>query len=312
MQLVRGLHNVKDYHRGAVLTIGNFDGVHRGHQAILKRLVECAAIYQQPATVMIFEPHPEELFNAQQAPARLTRLHEKLVQFKRLHIERVVIVKFNRQFSNMSAEEFVTDLLLKKLGIEHLIVGDDFRFGNKRKGNYQLLQRLAKQHQFELESTDTLTEKDQRISSTAVRDALAEGKMELAKQLLARPYSISGKVFHGDKRGRTIGFPTANIHLHRCVSPLSGVYAVRLILDEGNGIQSEHQGVANIGRRPTVDGTRQQLEVHLFDFNQDIYGRAVVVEFLMFIRNEKKFSDFEQLKGQINKDAQSAREHFNH
>ena len=174
----------------------------------------------------------------------------------------------------MSAEEFVTELLLKKLGVEHLIVGDDFRFGNKRLGNYQLLQQLAKQHQFELESTHTLTEQDQRISSTAIRDALADGKMDVAKQLLARPYSISGKVFHGDKRGRTIGFPTANIHLHRCVSPLSGVYAVKLILDEGNDCQTEHQGVANMGRRPTVNGTRQQLEVHLFDFNQDIYGRA--------------------------------------
>jgi riboflavin kinase/FMN adenylyltransferase len=307
MQLVRGLHNLKECHRGVVLTIGNFDGVHRGHQTILKRLVECAAVHKVPSTVMIFEPHPEELFNAENAPARLTRLHEKLIQFKRLNIERVVIVKFNRQFSKQSAEEFVSDLLIEKLGVKHLIVGDDFRFGNKRQGDYQLLENLAERHDFHLESTQTLTEKNLRISSTAVREALAAGEMAQAEELLARPYSMSGKVFHGDKRGRQIGFPTANVHLHRCVSPLSGVYAVKLKLDEGTDRQTEYNGVANMGRRPTVNGTRQQLEVHLFDFNQDIYSESVVVEFKSFIRPEKKFSDFEQLKVQISKDADCAR-----
>jgi len=310
MELVRGLHNLRDSHRGIVLTIGNFDGVHRGHQTILKRLVECAATYELPSTVMIFEPHPEELFSGENAPARLTRLHEKLVQFKRLNIDRVVIVKFNRQFSKQTAEQFVSELLLKKLGVKHLIVGDDFRFGNKRQGDYQLLQKLATQHQFKLESTQTLTVKDQRVSSTAIRDALFAGDMDRAKELLARPYSISGKVFHGDMRGRLIGFPTANVHLHRCVSPLSGVYAVKLKLNAGSDIEIEYNGVANMGRRPTVDGTRQQLEVHLFDFNQDIYSQAVIVEFMLFIREEKKFSDFKQLKEQIIKDADCARLYF--
>jgi riboflavin kinase/FMN adenylyltransferase len=222
----------------------------------------------------------------------------------------VVIVKFNRQFSKLSAEDFVSELLINKLGVKHLIVGDDFRFGNKRQGNYQLLQVLAKQHQFQLESTQTLTEKNQRISSTAIRDALAAGETDCAKQLLARPYSISGKVFHGDKRGRSIGFPTANVHLHRCVSPLSGVYAVTLKLNEDDVSQTEYNGVANIGRRPTVNGLRQQLEVHLFNFDQDIYSQSVVVEFMMFIRPEQKFSDFEQLKEQIGKDADNARLFF--
>lgn len=310
MQLVRGLHNLDKSHRGTVLTIGNFDGVHRGHQAILKRLQECALAHNLVSTVMIFEPHPEELFSAKKAPARLTRLREKLVQFERFQVERVILVKFNKQFSQMTAERFVEQLLLAKLGVKHLIIGDDFRFGYKRRGNYQMLQQLADLHQFQLESTHTLRLERQRISSTAIREALADGDMNRAQQLIDRPYSISGRIFHGDKRGRSIGFPTANLHLHRCVSPLKGVYAVQLILNEGKIEQSVYQGIANIGNRPTVEGLREQLEVHLFDFEQDIYGKAVVVNFLHFIRTEQKFSDLDRLREQIIKDVNSAKLFF--
>jgi len=310
MQLVRGLHNLDESHRGTVLTIGNFDGVHRGHQAILKRLQQCAQEHSLPSTVMIFEPHPEELFNAKNAPARLTRLREKLVQFERFNVERVVLVKFNRQFSQMTAGQFVEQLLVTKLGIKHLIIGDDFRFGYKRLGNYQLLEELAKVHQFQLENTQTLKLDEQRISSTAIREALAQGEMKKAELLIDRPYSISGRIFHGDKRGRIIGFPTANLLLHRCVIPLRGVYAVKMILNEGKTNQTEHQGVANIGNRPTVEGLREQLEVHLFNFDQDIYGKAVVVNFLYFIRSEQKFSNLERLKEQINKDVDCAKLFF--
>jgi len=311
MQLIRGLHNIDDSHCGSVLTIGNFDGVHKGHQAILKRLKECAHAHQSPATVMIFEPHPEELFAGKNAPGRLTRLREKLVQFERYNVDRVVLIKFNKEFSQMKAERFITELLLNKLGVKHLIIGDDFRFGFKREGDFHLLETLAKEHKFQLENTQTLALNSQRISSTAIRDALAQGDLVLAEQLLGRPYSMSGRVFHGDRRGRTIGFPTANVLLHRWVNPLNGVYAVQLILNEGKPNQSEHQGVANVGNRPTVDGEREQLEVHLFNFDQQIYGRAVVVNFLRFIRKEQKFDDFEKLKQQINKDAATARQFFN-
>ncbi len=310
MQLVRGLHNLDERHQGSVLTIGNFDGVHLGHQAILKRLIDCAKFHQVPATVMIFEPHPEELFAANNAPARLTSLREKLIQLKRYNIERVVIIKFNRQFSQMTAEDFVTELLVKKLGIKHLIIGDDFRFGYQRQGNYSLLQKLSTEYLFELENTKTLSMDGNRVSSTLVRDALARGDLSYAEKLLCRPYSITGRVFHGDKRGRTIGFPTANILIKSCVNPLKGVYAVKLILNEGTQQQTEHFGVANIGQRPTVGGMREQLEVHCFNFDEDIYGQAVMVQFFNFIRREQKFDGLEQLVEQIGKDVIRAKKMF--
>jgi len=310
MQLVRGLHNLDHSHWGSVLTIGNFDGVHKGHQAILQRLEQCAADHQEPSTVMIFEPHPEELFNRDNSPARLTRLREKLTQFKAFNVDRVVLVKFNQQFAQMTAEHFVTDLLLDRLGVKHLIIGDDFHFGYKRQGNYQLLTRMADEYQFHLENTCTLSLGEERISSTAVRQALTSGDMNKAEALLGRVFSMSGRVFHGDKRGRQIGFPTANLLLHRNVLPLNGVFAVNLILNEGKSNRSEHQGIANIGSRPTVDGLREQLEVHLFDFDADIYGKAVTVEFLQFVRSEQKFSGLEQLQVQIEKDVASVKEYF--
>lgn len=310
MQLVRGLHNLDDSHRGSVLTIGNFDGVHKGHQAILQRLENCAADHQLPSTVMIFEPHPEELFSKDNPPARLTRLREKLVQFKQFHVDRVVLVKFNQQFSRMTAEDFVMKLLLEKLGVKHLIIGDDFHFGYKRQGNYQMLEQLADKHLFHLENTHTLTVAEERISSTAVRQALAAGNMKKAELLLGRAYSMSGRVFHGDKRGREIGFPTANLLLHRRVLPLNGVFAVNMILNKGKSDQIIINGIANIGRRPTVGGHREQLEVHLFDFDADIYGKAVIVNFLQFIRSEEKFSDIKQLQSQIRKDVECVKQFF--
>ncbi|MCP4274321.1 MAG: riboflavin biosynthesis protein RibF, partial [Gammaproteobacteria bacterium] len=208
-------------------------------------------------------------------------------------------------------EQFVTDLLLDKLGVKHLIIGDDFHFGFKRQGNYQLLTRMAEEHNFHLENTCTLTLGEERVSSTAVREALTSGDLIKAEVLLGRVFSMSGRVFHGDKRGRQIGFPTANLLLHRNVLPLNGVFAVNLILNEGKSNTTEHQGIANIGRRPTVDGIREQLEVHLFDFDADIYGKAVTVEFLQFVRSEQKFSGIEQLKAQIEKDVASVKHFFN-
>ena len=311
MQLVRGLHNLNKSHQGCVLTIGNFDGVHRGHQAILNRLEVCANEHNLPSTVMIFDPHPEELFNKNNAPARLSRLREKLTELKKYHVQRVVLIKFNHVFSQMTAEQFVTELLIEQLGVKHLIIGDDFRFGYKRQGDFKLLESLAVKHGFQLENTKTLELDGQRISSTAIRTFLAVGELAKAETFLNRPYTMSGKIFHGDKRGRTIGFPTANIRVNRLKNPLNGVFAVRMLLSGKDAEQRQQPGVANIGTRPTVEGTQQQLEVHLFDFDEDIYGKYVVVEFLHHIRGEKRFSGLDELKQQISTDVKKAKQLLN-
>jgi riboflavin kinase/FMN adenylyltransferase len=310
MQLVRGLHNIKSPGQGTVLTIGNFDGVHRGHQAILDRLIESAKEHDLPSTVMFFEPHPEEVFQGDNAPARLSRCREKVMYFKDYGIDQVIAVKFNQQFSQMSAERFLKELLIEQLGVKYLIVGDDFHFGHKRQGNFAFLKQHAEELGFGLEQTPTLSDAEMRISSTSVRNALANNDLALAEHLLGRPYEMTGKVIHGDKRGRTIGFPTANVLMHRKKSPLSGVYAVRVKLPDSAGDKILF-GVANIGRRPTVGGTREQLEVHLFDWQKDIYGRAIQVEFAWFIRGEKRFESFDDLKQQIAADAASAKQFFN-
>jgi len=310
MKLVRGLYNLKDDHYGSVLTIGNFDGVHLGHQQILRRLKECAAHHKLPASVMIFEPHPEELFAPDKAPARLASLREKLILFKKYKVERVILVKFNHTFSKMKAEDFIEHILLNKLGVKHLIVGDDFKFGFQRSGDFNLLKTLSKEHQFQLENTETLSLAGRRISSTFVREVIANGDFRLAEQLLGRAYSMSGRVFHGDKRGRTIGFPTANIRIQSCNSPVNGVYGVKLRLINREGCP-EYYGVANVGTRPTVGGVRKQLEVHCFELDESIYSEAVSVQFCHYIRGEKKFDSIDLLIAQIIRDAQLAEEYFN-
>jgi len=309
MQIVRGLHNLRQTHHGSVLTIGNFDGVHRGHQAILKRLKECAMEHGLPATVMIFEPHPEELFQGQSAPARINRLREKLAVLKSFAIDRVIVAKFDKNFAAMSAEDFIQDLLHDSFGVKHLIVGDDFHFGHKRQGNYALLEQWSKRLDFSLERTSTLFHEQTRISSTAVREALSVPNLKLAKTLLGRSYEISGKVVHGAKKGRTIGFPTANVFLHRVNSPIAGVFAVHVTLPNKPNL-GIIKGVTNIGNRPTVDGTRVLLEVHLFDWQEDIYAEPIRVKFVNHIRAEKKFDSFDLLKRQIEQDVLIAKEFF--
>ncbi|KXX65046.1 bifunctional riboflavin kinase/FAD synthetase [Marichromatium gracile] len=303
MRLIRGLHNLRPGDRGCVATIGNFDGVHLGHRSIFQRLLEQGHARGLPATVITFEPQPLECFAPETAPARLTRLREKLAAIAHCGIERVMVLGFGPRLAAMPAERFVHELLVEGLGVGHLLVGDDFRFGHGRAGDFALLQRMGAAHDFSLENLHTVTHAEERISSTRVREALARGDLEQAQHLLGRPYRIAGRVGHGDKRGRTIGFPTANIDLHRRVSPLHGVYAVRM-----HGLGPEPRpGVANIGTRPTVDGRAHQLEVHLFDFAADIYGRQVEVEFCLKLRDEQRFASFEALKHQIQLDADAAR-----
>ncbi len=306
MQLIRGLHNLPAASRGCALTIGNFDGVHRGHQAVLAQLQARAAELQLPATVMVFEPTPQEYFAPDRAPPRLQRLRDKLTLFRELGVDRVVCLRFDRRLAERDAAAFVQDILVDGLDVRHLVIGDDFRFGKGRNGDFAFLQAAGQQHGFEVVSTHTLADDDERVSSTRIREALATGDLALAERLLGRPYQICGRVAPGQQRGRSIGFPTANVRLHRAASPLRGVFAVRA---HGLG-DSPVTGVANLGTRPTVCGQETVLETHLFDFDRDIYGRYVDIEFCRKLRDEKKFASFEALKQQIQRDAEQARQFF--
>ncbi|CAK4066560.1 MULTISPECIES: bifunctional riboflavin kinase/FAD synthetase [Vibrio] len=303
MELIRGIHNIKSHHSGCVLTIGNFDGVHLGHQAVLRQVSEKARELGLPATVMTFDPQPLELFAKENAPARLTRLRDKFVQLSKLDIARLLCVNFNHQFANQTADEFISDLLVTRLGVKFLVVGDDFCFGRGREGNFAMLKEAGKKFGFEVVSTHSFCLQKLRVSSTAIREALAQDKLDAAARMLGRDYSISGRVSHGRKLGRTIGFPTANIPLKRSVSPVSGVYVVQAL---GLGDRPVG-GVANIGNRPTVNGVRQQLEVHLFDFHANLYGKQLEIVLLHKLRDEHKFDSFDALKQQIELDAEAAR-----
>ncbi|QEP44861.1 bifunctional riboflavin kinase/FAD synthetase [Ectothiorhodospiraceae bacterium BW-2] len=304
MELIRGLHNLRPRHHGCVATIGNFDGVHLGHQAVLGHLAAQGARLNLPTTVMTFEPQPAEYFQRPQLPPRLTRLREKIGALRHLSVDRIVVVKFNPTFAAMRADRFIEQLLIRALGVKFLVVGDDFRFGADRSGDFQLLTEAGERAGFQVVTTQTFALGEARVSSTRIRQALAADDFATATELLGRPYRMSGRVAHGAQKGRTIGFPTANILLHRKASPLHGVFAVKLY-----GIGAEPlQGIANLGNRPTVDGHNTLLEVHLFDFNRDIYGCYVDVDFLHKIRNEQKFASFEALKSQIEADAAAARQ----
>jgi len=307
MRVIRGLHNLRPGHRGCVATIGNFDGVHLGHRAVFHRLLAKGRELGLPGTVITFEPQAMEYFAPDSAPARLTRLREKLAALADCGIEQVMLLEFGPKLARMGAHDFVRELLVDGLGARHLLVGDDFRFGRGRKGDYRLLETMGDEHGFAVEDLHTITHGDERVSSTRIREALARGELELARHLLGRRYRICGRVGHGDKRGRTIGFPTANINLHRRVSPLRGVYAVMV-----DGIaERPWPGVANIGVRPTVGGgLRYLLEVHLFDFDRDIYGCHAEIEPRLKLRDEKKFDSFDELKSQIQRDAAAAREYL--
>ncbi|MES9874270.1 MAG: bifunctional riboflavin kinase/FAD synthetase [Candidatus Sedimenticola sp. 6PFRAG7] len=307
MQVIRGLHNLRARHRGCVATIGNFDGVHLGHQAVFRHLREKAEAFGLPATVVTFEPQPMEFFAPDAAPARLTRMREKLQAIKDAGIDRVVLLEFGPKLAAMDAHEFVQELLVDGLAVRYLFVGDDFRFGKGRSGDIDMLREVGHGHGFEVENMNTYAVGEERVSSTRIREALARGDLKMAEHNLGRPYRICGRVAHGHARGRTIGFPTANIDLHRKVSPVHGVYAVTVL-----GLDDQPlPGVANIGNRPTVEGDdRYLLEVHLFDFDRQIYGQHVEVEFSLKIRDERKFESFDELREQIKRDAREARDFF--
>ena len=306
MILIRDSYNVQAQHRPSVVSIGNFDGVHLGHVRLLALLKEKAQALGAKATAMTFEPHPHEFFSPQNAPPRLLRWRDKLEKLSEAGVEQVFSLRFGESLSQTSAEDFVRKYLVEGVGVRHVVIGDDFRFGRKRTGDVHLLRKLGEQWDFSISIVETYLIGDERVSSTRIREVLKQDDFDTAGSLLGYPYAIHGKITHGDKRGRTIGFPTANIILPHDNIPVWGVYAV-LMHFPGSDPQP---GVANVGVRPTVGGDRVLLETHLFDFSEDIYGERVRVEFKTKIRPEQRFDSFDALKAQIAMDAAAARAWF--
>ncbi len=327
MRLIRGLHNIPSDFSGCVATIGNFDGVHLGHQKILQQLKKQGEEHQLSTVVMMFEPQPREFFAPDQAPARLANMSEKLQDLAGFGVDYVLCLPFNQKLRSMSADQFIQTILLDGLKIRHLIVGDDFRFGCDRTGDYQLLQQVGRSSGFSVEDTQTFEYKAERVSSTRVRECLHANDLKTAEILLGRPYRMSGRIGYGRQLGRTIGSPTANVILQRNKLPMTGVYAVRVfeitvsacyespVLDETGEI-IEWQGVANVGVKPTVAGIPEpSLEVHIFDFPSleeggNLYGKRLSIEFCQKIREEQKFEGLEALKAAIENDMKTAREFF--
>lgn len=297
------------------LTIGNFDGVHLGHQAMLARLEEAAAGLGLTSCVMIFEPHPREFFAPDKAPTRLTSLREKLELLAAAGVERVQVCRFDFDFARISAEEFIVGILQQGLAVRWMLVGDDFRFGARRAGDFAMLEAFSARCGFEVEEMPGYVVNGVRVSSTAVRKALAAGDLDLVKRLLGRPYSISGRVVSGAKLGRQIGFPTANIEFKHNRPPLSGIFAVEVEMNTRRtaGLFSPDsiRGVASLGVRPTVhEHGKPVLEVYLFDFDREIYGCHLRVHFLHKLRDEEKYPDLISLTRQIERDVEDARDYF--
>lgn len=318
MQLIRGLINLNHQADSCVATIGNFDGVHLGHRAIIKKVIQQAKQSNHESCVILFEPHPKEVFMGDKCPARITNFTEKYLQLSELGVDKLLVLKFNTALCQMKAEAFIQTVLIEHLRIKHLVVGDDFQFGYKRQGNYQLLKEYG-QGVYTVEPTPTVLvrdtgydEQDHRASSTLVRKALADNNFRFANHLLTRRYAMTGKVGYGQQLGRTIGFPTANIALNRRKPTLSGVYLVRAKwtekeADGGSRIRA-CWGVANCGSRPTVSGKDYRLEVHLLGVSTNLYGIELKAEFYAYIRDEQKFSSVEQLTEQIELDVRKAQQ----
>ena len=306
MEFIRGWHNLKPRHRGCVATIGNFDGVHLGHQAVIGQLAEKGRELGLPIQVILFEPQPQEFFQPDAAIPRLTRLREKLQALSRYSVDSVLCLRFDSEFAALEPEAFIQRLLVDGLQVRYLVVGDDFRFGRRRRGDFAMLAEAGRKHGFQVVNMHTVAIDGERVSSTRIRAALARGDLALAEKLLGRPYRMCGRVAHGDKLGRTLGFPTANIYLHRKMTPIMGIFAVEVF-----GLKTEPlPGAANIGSRPTIGGTRTLLEVHLLDFSDDIYGAYVHVNFLHKFRDEKRFESLDELRRWIDKDVVDVRAFF--
>lgn len=306
MELIRGLHNLRPEHRGCAVTIGNFDGVHLGHQAVIAQLAQQARALSVPTALVLFEPQPREYFQPDAALARLMRLREKVLALRQLPIDRVLCVEFNAHFAELTAQDFIERVLLRGLGTRYLVVGDDFRFGRDRRGDFSMLVQAGQRNGFAVTSTPTFALGGERVSSTRIRAALNVGDLTGAEKLLGRHYRMCGRVAHGNKLGRQIGIPTANIHLHRRAAPVQGIYVVEV---HGLG-DAPLPAAASVGTRPTVGGSRALLEVHLLDFDRDIYGAHLGVDFLHKLRDEQRFDSVAEMKVEIQNDIEKTRRYF--
>lgn len=302
MELIRGLHNLRERHRGCVLSIGNFDGFHRGHQALIERLRRHAGSLGVPMAVQIFEPTPREVFAAQSAPGRVATFRDKLAQLREAGVERVLCVRFGRRFAAMPARDYVEQVLVAKLGVKAVVVGDDFRFGAGRGGDLALLKEIGARHGFVAEAVGTVMAEGERVSSTAVREALAQPDLARAQRLLGRPYTLGGRVRRGLQLGRSLGMPTVNLPMRRRPALRMGVYAVRV----RSGAR-RWDGVASLGVRPTLGRSECLLEAHLFGEAGNWYGAVMDVEFVEFLRDEQRFESLEALAAQMQADGAQAR-----
>ena len=313
MRIIEETSGFLAQYQGCVATIGKFDGVHTGHQLIVQQLRNKAAELQLPSVVILIEPHPEEYFaqSPQDCPARLTELEEKLVLLDALGVDVVYKLEFDDHLRNQSAQEYIETMLVNGLGIAALIIGNDFRFGHQRQGDFAMLKAYSERHGFELIESTSCEHDGVRISSTYVRQQLQAGNFELVELLLNRPYGISGTVVMGQQLGRDLGFPTCNVKLNRKNLPLHGVFACDVKVDNVDMAERLLKGAANIGYRPTVsEGNKAILEVHLLDFDSDIYGERITVIFRQKIREERKFESLEALQTCIAIDVQSVRDFF--
>jgi riboflavin kinase/FMN adenylyltransferase len=305
MKIIRGIDNLNNQFTQCVLTLGNFDGVHLGHQQLINHLIKQGKKLNLPTVVMLFEPQPLEFFCKQKAPARLTSFKEKMTLIEKPGIDYIIAIPFTQTFANMSAQDFIQDWLINQLKAKYIVIGDDFRFGRERKGDINLLQQYTDNYHLTVESMPTFVWNNLRISSTAVREALLNSDFKLAHCLLGRDYTIQGRVVHGNALARQLGFPTANIHLNRKKPALQGVYLVKVKNCCSN---QYYHGIANIGIRPTIQGKKAILEVNLFDFSGDIYGQYLDITFIHKLRDEKKFASLADLKQQISQDICTAKE----
>ena len=306
MELIRGLHNLRPRHRGCVASIGNYDGVHLGHQVVLARLADQSRRFGLPSLVMTFEPTSREFFSPESAPPRIQSFTERAVDLGGYGVDRVLCVRFDRKFAALEAQRFIDDVLVAGLGVRYMVIGDDFRFGAKRAGDFRMLQEAGQRHGFEVTHLPTVMEAGERVSSSRVRDALGAGDMNAAERLMGRPYRISGRVLPGQRLGRNLGVPTANLPMRRRRAIRQGIYAAEVRCGDNAVLHA----AISIGVRPTVNTTECLLEAHILDFDQNLYGRRIEVRPRKYLRPEAKFADLDALRVQMNEDIRQTRDFF--
>jgi len=306
MKILRDFENIPDDARGSVVVLGNFDGFHKGHQKVIGEAGRIADAMKVPLSVLTMSPHPRLFFNPDQEDFCLTSLKTKADLLERFGVDHLMVLKFDKKTSTMPAQEFVLDVLLRQLGALHVVVGYDYCFGAGRRGGVSVLGWMSQMEQFGLTVIDRVMEGDHIYSSTNIRETLRQGDVRKVAERLGHWWHIEGEVLKGDQRGRTIDFPTANLSMYNYIKPRLGVYAVRVMMGEGENLKT-YQGVANVGKRPTFDKEDVNLEVHIFDFDQEIYGQTIKVELVDFIRPEQKFDGLDALKNQIAQDGEKAK-----